>query len=99
MDRTRAPFVELPIAVLVDADCVSSGEGFALIARRLPRARVVGFHGTYGSFGISGAEIRMPGGLTVEFPDGQSLDERGVQQLDSDETLRGGGWRPIFVYR
>jgi carboxyl-terminal processing protease len=85
----RAPFVDAPVAVLVDPDCISSGEGFALIARRLRRARVVGFHGTYGSFGISGAEIRMPEGLTVEFPDGQSLDEGGVPQLDSDETLHG----------
>jgi carboxyl-terminal processing protease len=32
----------------------------------------------------------MPGGLTVEYPGGQSLDENGVVQLDSDWSLEGG---------
>jgi carboxyl-terminal processing protease len=86
----RAPHFGGPIAVLVDEWCVSSGEGFALIARQRPGARIVGFHGTYGSFGMSGAEVRMPGGLTVEFPDGQSLDANGVVQIDSDWRLEGG---------
>jgi carboxyl-terminal processing protease len=50
----------------------------------------VGFYGTYGSFGMSGAEIRMPSGLTVEYPNGRSLDVRGDIQLDSDWRLEGG---------
>jgi carboxyl-terminal processing protease len=32
----------------------------------------------------------MPGGLTVEYPGGQSLDENGVVLLDSDWNLEGG---------
>jgi hypothetical protein len=31
----------------------------------------------------------MSGGLTVEYPGGQSLDENGVVQLDSDWRLEG----------
>jgi carboxyl-terminal processing protease len=79
-----------PLALLVDEGCMSSCEGFALIARRRPGAHIVGVHGTYGSFGMSGAEIAMPGGLVVEYPDGQSLDEQGRVQLDSDEHMIGG---------
>jgi carboxyl-terminal processing protease len=79
-----------PIAVLVDPQCASSGEGLALIARRRPGGHVVGFYGTYGSFGMSGAEIRMPSGLTVEYPNGRSLDVHGDIQLDSDWRLEGG---------
>lgn len=86
----RAPAIRGPIAVLVDQQCASSGEGLALIARRRKDGHVVGFYGTYGSFGMSGAEIRMPGELTVGYPDGRSLDVNGDIQLDSDWHLEGG---------
>jgi len=79
-----------PIAVVVDERCISSCEGFALIARRRAGGHVVGFYGTYGSFGMSGAQVLMPSGLTVEYPAGQSLDENGVVQLDGDWRLQGG---------
>jgi len=79
-----------PIAVLVDEWCVSSCEGIALIARRRPGGHVIGFHRTHGSFGMSGAEVLMPEGLTVEYPNGQSLDENGIVQIDSDWRLDGG---------
>ena len=80
-----------PIAVLVDEWCMSACEGIALIARkRAGGGHVVGFHGTHGSFGMSGAEVLMPEGLTIEYPHGQSLDANGVVQLDSDWRLEGG---------
>jgi carboxyl-terminal processing protease len=86
----RKPRIAGPVAVLVDASCVSSGEGFALVARQLPGAHVVGFYGTYGSFGVSGAEVKMPAGLTVEYPNGRSVDDRGQIQVDSDWRMEGG---------
>ena len=86
----RTPNFGGPIAVLVDEWCVSSCEGIALIARRRAGGHVVGFYGTYGSFGMSGAEVLMPGGLTVEYPAGQSLDENSIVQLDSDWRREGG---------
>jgi carboxyl-terminal processing protease len=86
----RSPAFHGPIAVLVDQQCASSGEGLALVARRRAGGHVVGFYGTYGSFGMSGAEIEMPGGLTVSYPDGRSLDVNGEIQLDSDWRLEGG---------
>lgn len=86
----REPHFAGPIAVLVDEWCVSSGEGFALVARQREGAHVVGFYGTYGSFAMSGAEVRMPGGLTVEYPNGRSLDANGVVQIDADWRLEGG---------
>jgi carboxyl-terminal processing protease len=84
------PLFTGPIAVLVDEWCVSSCEGIALIALRRPGGHVLGFHRTHGSFGMSGAELRMPEGLTVEYPAGQSLDENGIVQIDSDWRLEGG---------
>src|SRR6185369_10778675 len=86
----RSPNFQGPIAVLVDEYCASACEGFALIASRRAGGHVVGFHGTYGSFGASGAEVTMPAGLTVEYPTGQSLDVNGTVQLDSDWSLEGG---------
>jgi carboxyl-terminal processing protease len=79
-----------PIAVLVDEWCVSSCEGFALIARRRAGGHVIGFHSTYGAFGNSGPTVLMPSGLTVEYPAGQSLDENGVVQVEGDWRLEGG---------
>ncbi len=86
----RKPRLVVPVAVLIDPSCVSSGEGFAMVARRMPGCHVVGFNGTYGSFGMSGAEVKMPAGLTVGYPNGRSVDERGQVQLDSDWRMEGG---------
>ena len=60
------------------------------MASRRAGAHVVGFHGTYGSFAASGAEVEMPAGLTVEFPVGHSLDANGVVQVDTDWSREGG---------
>jgi carboxyl-terminal processing protease len=86
----REPHFAGPIAVLIDEWCASSGEGFALVAHQRPAGHVVGFYGTYGSFGMAGAEVLMPGGITLEYPNGQSLDANGAVQLDSDWRLEGG---------
>jgi carboxyl-terminal processing protease len=79
-----------PVAVLVDADTVSSGEGLAMLLARAPQVEVVGFEGTAASFGSTGSGVRLPGGWTLNYPGGQSLDASGAIQLDSDETLQGG---------
>jgi carboxyl-terminal processing protease len=86
----RPPTFDGPLALLIDEYCISSCEGLALIAQSRPSAHVIGVHGSHGSFGMSGAQILMPGSLIVEYPDGQSLDARGVVQIDSDAELRGG---------
>ena len=86
----RSPHFAGPIAVLVDEWCISSCEGFPLVALRRAGGHVVGFHGTHGSFGMSGYEVKMPEGLTVNYPGGRSLDVNGVVQLDSDWSLNGG---------
>ncbi len=79
-----------PFVVLVDQHTRSSGEGFALVARLLPQGRVVGVYGTHGSFGMCCGWIKMPGGLEVGYPTGQSRDENGQIQLDADAALIGG---------
>jgi carboxyl-terminal processing protease len=77
------------IIALVNTKCVSSGEGIALGIRNLPHGDTLGFYGTNGSFGLSGAEALMPGGLLVRWPSGQSLDENKKIQLDSRDGVGG----------
>jgi hypothetical protein len=55
----------------------------------LPQGRVMSFWGTHGSFGMSGGEMYLPDGYTLQYPIGRSLDDKYRIQLDSDEELRG----------
>jgi carboxyl-terminal processing protease len=72
-----------PIVCLVDNGCISSGEGIAMGLKRLPNARVVGFSGTNGSFGMAGDGCLMPGGFVVKWPYGRSLNEHRIVQVDA----------------
>lgn len=72
-----------PVLCLINQKCVSSGEGIAMGIKNLPNGETLGYYGTNGSFGLAGAEIAMPNGLTVHFPSGQSLDKDHNIQLDS----------------
>jgi carboxyl-terminal processing protease len=58
--------------------------------KSMNRGLVIGFCGTDGSMGMTGSSIKMPGGYTVEYPNGASLNKDGVIQCDSDSTLQGG---------
>jgi carboxyl-terminal processing protease len=86
----KEPHYAGPIAVLVDQDTRSSGEGFPLVIQRLPQGRVVGVYGTHGSFGMCCGEIKLPEGLQLLYPVGQSRDADGRVQLDGDHNLVGG---------
>ena len=79
-----------PVSMLIDNQTISTGEGFPLIMKSLDRGPIIGFCGTNGSMGMSGSKIKLPGGYTVEYPNGASLDENGIIQCDSDSTLQGG---------
>lgn len=82
-----------PVVALVDPGCISSGEGVAMGIRNLPEGKVVGFRGTNGSFGmVMGPMIGMPGGYSIMYPVGQSLDEDKKVQVDS--RGRKGGVTP-----
>lgn len=77
------------IIALVNSQCISSGEGVALGIKNLPNGETLGFYGTNGSFGMAGANIIMPGGITVDYPYGQSLDKDKNVQLDSQNRIGG----------
>ena len=77
------------VIALVNLKCVSSGEGLAMGIRNLPNGDTLGFYGTHGSFGLCGPEAAMPGGLTVGWPSGQSLDENRTIQIDSRNMVGG----------
>ena len=57
---------------------------------RLPKATVMGFYGTHGSFGLIHWPIAMREDISFEFPIGRSLDAYDVIQIDSDVSGKGG---------
>jgi carboxyl-terminal processing protease len=79
-----------PVICLVNAGTSSSAEGVAMAVQRLTHGNVLGFYGTHGSFGLTSGETLMPGGLSVCYPLGRSLDKNFNIQLDSDFTKNGG---------
>ena len=85
----QTPHYGGPVVALVNPNTKSSGEGPAACISRLPNGSVIGFHGTSGSFGMVGGSIAMPGGYSIDYPFGRSLDEAGVIQLDSRNGVGG----------
>lgn len=90
----QTPYFGGPVVVLVNPSTTSSGEGPAMGISRLPNGKVIGFHGTNGSFGMVGGEIALPGGYAIGYPFGRSVDQYGVIQLDSRNGI--GGVTPDF---
>jgi carboxyl-terminal processing protease len=86
----KAPHYDGPVAVLVDVHTVSSGEGFPLLAQRLPEGHVVGVYGTHGSFGMCCGTIHLPGDSELLYAIGQSHDADHQVQVEGDHTLQGG---------
>lgn len=87
--KPAAPFFGGPVVALINSKCVSSGEGLAMGVRNLPRGETVGFYGTNGSFGMAGGGAKMPGGVEIHWPFGQSLDNSRQVQLDSHGGVGG----------
>lgn len=77
------------VIALINQKCVSSGEGLAQGIRNLQNGDTLGFYGTNGSYGLTGSEAVMPGGLTVAWPAGQSLDHEKIIQIDSRNGAGG----------
>ena len=82
------PRYEGRVAVLVNPATESSGEGPAMCLARLGTP-IIGFHGTNGSFGMTGGSIKMPGDHTMMYPIGRSVDQNGAIQLDSKNGTGG----------
>jgi carboxyl-terminal processing protease len=79
-----------PLAVLIDVYSRSSAEDFALFLGKLPNVTVVGINGTAGAGGVSESAVDLPGGYTLLFPKGQTLDEQFAIQIESDTSGSGG---------
>jgi carboxyl-terminal processing protease len=86
----REPYWPRRVAVVVNADTFSAGEGIPMALRGLPNVAIFGWRGTQGSFGVGEKTVHLPDGLDFVFPQGQSLDGRYQIQLDSDASGRGG---------
>ena len=79
-----------PLAVLIDVYSHSSAEDFALYLGKLPNVIVVGINGTAAAGGVSESAVELPGGYTLLFPKGRSLDEQFGIQIESDASGSGG---------
>ncbi len=86
----KEPHYGGPVAVLIDVHTVSSGEGFPLLAQRLPQGHVVGVYGTHGSFGMCCGTIHLPGDSELVYSIGQSQDADHQVQVEGDSNLQGG---------
>jgi len=92
MIEPQSPHYSSPVTVLVNPQTKSSGEGIPMGIARLPQGKVVGFDGTNGSFGMVGGEKQLPGGFSLGYPFGRSVDSAGLIQLDS--RMGSGGVAP-----
>ena len=90
--KPAKPYYGGKIAILINSQTASSGEGLPLVLKGLPNVKIIGFTATNGSFGMvtSPIEIKMPEGFTISLPDGRSLNKDKVIQVDSDHTGQGG---------
>jgi carboxyl-terminal processing protease len=79
-----------PVAVLVSPDTISSGEGLPMVFAKTGTGKIISWYGTNGAFGMNGPQAVLPYGMYVFFPDGASLDQDGVIQVDSNTTHSGG---------
>ena len=86
----REPHYGGKVALLIDEETVSSGEGFPLMLKGLPNVRIFGWRGTAGFFAINSKSIKLPSGYTVYFPQAQSVGPDRRIQVDSDITGKGG---------
>jgi carboxyl-terminal processing protease len=82
-----------PVMVLVSPRNISTGEGIPMALQKLPGCKVVGFHGTNGSFGMVEYKIYIappPEELYLRYPYGQSVNKDFIIQIEGDSTLSGG---------
>jgi len=87
----ESPHFDGEVIVIVGPNDISTGEGIPMMLQRLPKARVVSFWGTNGSFGNMADFVYMPVyPQLILYPYGRSLNENKIIQLDSDFTMEGG---------
>jgi carboxyl-terminal processing protease len=88
--KPRRPYIEKPMAVLVDFQTAGGGEGMARLLGALPQVVLVGICPTHGSFAPGGGYIELPNGAAVYYPLGRSLDAEGQIQGESGGEGAGG---------
>ncbi|MHB8163085.1 MAG: S41 family peptidase [Methanoregula sp.] len=79
-----------PVAVMVSPDTISSGEGLPMIFAQSGTGKIISWYGTNGAFGMNGPRAIMPLDQYLFFPDGASLNQNRVIQVDSNASLTGG---------
>ncbi|MEW9107490.1 S41 family peptidase, partial [Paenibacillus sp.] len=86
------PIYNGKIAILINSQTISTGEGLPLVLKGLPNVKIIGLTPTNGSFGVvtNAIAINMPEGFTVRLPDGRSLNQHYEIQGDSDYSGNGG---------
>nr|WP_319537677.1 S41 family peptidase [uncultured Methanospirillum sp.] len=88
--KPRTQKYEGPVVVMVSPDTISSGEGVPMIMNKTGRGKVVSWYGTDGAFGMVTAAAILPLDLEILYPDGASLNESRIIQMDSNASRIGG---------
>jgi carboxyl-terminal processing protease len=79
-----------PVAVMVSPYTISSGEGVPMVFAKSGTGAIISYYGTDGAFGMNSPQAILPLDQVLFFPDGASLDQNGVIQVDSNASLAGG---------
>ena len=80
-----------PVAVLVSPSTISSGEGLPMVFANSHTGKIISPYGTNGAFGmVVSPGVRLPLNVTLNYPDGASLDQNSVIQVDSNASRAGG---------
>jgi len=88
--KPRPQKYEGPVVVMVSPDTISSGEGVPMIMNKTGRGKIVSWYGTDGAFGMVTAAAILPLDMEILYPDGASLNESRIIQMDSNASRIGG---------
>lgn len=77
-------FADLPVLALTNLHCISAGDGTSLYLSKLPNVTLAGITNPCGCNQETGGMCVLSGGtVTVRFPTGLILDEKGVPNVDT----------------
>jgi len=79
-------YKELPVAVLVNANCVSAGDGMAKFLGDCPNVTLMGITASGGVNQNNGGYIYLTENISVDYPVFLSLSPEGVPLIDTDYT-------------
>lgn len=79
-------YMDIPVAALVNSECVSAGDGLAKFLSDCPNVTLMGITASSGVNQNNGGQIYLAEGICVNYPVYLSLSEDGEPLIDTDYT-------------